>query len=345
MNAADSDDIAGFLAHLGYEQCEKLEDADIIVINTCTVRQHAEDRAMSFIGTLKPLKKKNRKLRIFVAGCAASRLKNELAERFPFIEGVIPAYDIDLFDPDNSGTLNDIRGTLKRKSKFITISRGCSNYCSYCVVPYVRGEEVSRPFGEIEKEIAQAAENGIKEITLLGQNVNSYLDSKTGVDFADLLSVAAGTKGLEKLCFMTSHPKDLSDRIISVIVRNKKISREIHLPVQSGSDRILKRMNRKYTRDYYLDLVAKMKKEIPGLVLTTDIIVGFPTETDSDFADTLGLVREVGYDSAFTFKYSPREGTESSRMEDDVPLTVKKSRLAELNETIRKNILCQTQPR
>ncbi len=339
MNAADSDDIAGFLGYNGYEKCEKPESADIIVINTCTVRQHAEDKALSFIGTLKPLKKKNKDLRIFVTGCAASRLKNGLKTRFPFIEGVIPAYGIGKFDPDKSGALSRVRGMIESTSNFVTISRGCSNYCSYCVVPYVRGEEKSRPFGEIEKEINRAAADGRKEITLLGQNVNSYLDEKSGADFADILILAAEAKGIEKVCFMTSHPKDLSERIISVIAREKKISRNIHLPVQSGSDRILKLMNRKYTRKYYLNLIAKMKKEIPGLALTTDIIVGFPTETDSDFRSTLELVREVGYRSAFTFKYSPREGTVAARMDDDVPLSVKKSRLAELNKTVKDNIL------
>jgi len=336
MNAADSDAISDFFLYNRFSSCERPNDADIIVVNTCTVRQHAEDRAMSFIGTLKPIKKKNKNLKIFIAGCAASRLKNKLKEQFSFIDDVIPAYEIEHFRPlPECLSLHDTRASMNSTSKFITISRGCSNYCSYCVVPYVRGEEICRTYSEIDKEISCAIRNNIKEITLLGQNVNSYKDTKAGMDFADLLSTICKIPKINKISFLTSHPKDLSDKIISTMAKNNKISRAMHLPVQSGSNRILKLMNRKYTRSEYLNLANKMKKGILGLTMTTDIIVGFPTETERDFRDTLELVKEVGYNSAFTFKYSPREGTKSFLMEDDVPLAIKKTRLAELNKLIK----------
>jgi len=336
MNVADSDDISDYFAYNGCLKCDKPDNADIIVINTCTVRQHAEDRALSFIGTLKPLKKKNKNLKIFIVGCAASRLKNKLKEQFPFVNGVIPAYEMEDFRPLSGGDpLKEIMGRANHTSRFVTISRGCSNYCAYCVVPYVRGEEICRSYSEIEKEIFFVLKNNIQEITLLGQNVNSYKDVKSGMDFADLLSTICKIPEIEKISFMTSHPKDLSDKIISAICENKKISRSVHLPVQSGSNRVLKLMNRQYTREEYLNLAKKMKKEIPGLILSTDIIVGFPTETERDFRETLELVKETGYNSAFTFKYSPREGTKSFFMEDDVPIAVKKTRLAELNKLVK----------
>ncbi len=329
MNVADSNRILQSLLHAGCIPCDTPSAADIIIINTCTVRQHAEDRAFSFAGGLKNLKKKNKNLKIYLVGCAVSVRGELIKKRFPFIDYIIPAYEVEKF----AGSLAENNRQTNKKffDEFVTISRGCSNYCSYCIVPYARGEEVCRKYADIQREIKQRAAAGNSKITFLGQNVNSYKAPDCKADFADILNETAGLKDIEKVSFLTSHPKDLSDKIISVIAKNKKISREIHLAMQSGSDRILGLMNRQYTASYYLELVGKMRREIKGLTITTDIIVGFPSETEEDFRQTLDLVKKARFRSAFTFKYSPREGTASFLLKDDIPVDVKKERLSRLN--------------
>ncbi|MDD5687580.1 MAG: tRNA (N6-isopentenyl adenosine(37)-C2)-methylthiotransferase MiaB [Elusimicrobia bacterium] len=329
MNIADSDSMGKLLLGRGYLPAEKPENADIIIINTCTVRQHAEDRALSYLGETRKLKKKNPKLKIFIAGCVASRLKEDLKKRFSYLDGFIPANDtvklLQLLETSKSSNT----GKCENLSEFVTITLGCSNFCSYCIVPFVRGPEKSRSLDDILSDIKMLTDMGKQEITLLGQNVNSYKFHK--MDFADLLLKVEEIPEIKKIKFMTSHPKDMSNKIIDAIDDCGKVVRQIHLPVQSGSDRILKLMNRKYTVKKYMSIIEKMQKKIKDVSFTTDIIVGFPTETEKDFNDTLKLVKKVKFASAFTFKYSPRENTKAYAMEDDVPLEVKKKRLAKLN--------------
>lgn len=333
MNVADSDTIARYFIDANYIPTETLEDADVIVVNTCTVRQHAEDRALSFIGRLKKLKIKNRNLKIIVSGCVASRLGDSLKKRFSFIDEIIPADQVENFSQiiaKVTSGFTDIstchRLNLSSTHKFIPISRGCSNYCSYCIVPYVRGEERHRPVEEILKQAKEVVKNGTKEITLIGQNVNSYRWQE--VDFADLLDIVSKIDGVEKIKFLTNHPKDMSDKIIQTVALNNKIEKFFHLPVQSGSDRILKLMNRSYTKKHYIELVNKIRNFIPEATITTDIIVGFPTESEDDFQETLSLIKEVRFNSLFAFKYSPREMTSAFKLKDDVSLEVKEKRLS-----------------
>ncbi|MFH1540753.1 MAG: tRNA (N6-isopentenyl adenosine(37)-C2)-methylthiotransferase MiaB [Elusimicrobiota bacterium] len=342
MNVADSNFVAETLINNGYLPTTKLENADIVLVNTCTVRQLAEEKALSFIGELKKFKIKNSKLKIIVIGCAASRLKEKLKKKFPYIDRVIPASDIEKFPEiiKNHIDISTYRHTnmstcrhADMPTKFIAISRGCSNFCSYCIVPFARGTEITRPKKDVLNDVKKLVSNGRTEITLLGQNVNSYKSGK--FDFADLLIELNKIPQIKKINFMTSHPKDMSNKIINTINNCKKVSRQIHLPVQSGSNRILKLMNRKYTKEKYLTIIDKFKKKIPDTTFTTDIIVGFPTETDKDFNQTLKLVQDVGYVSAFTFKYSPRENTKAFSMTDSVPLEIKKIRLAKLNEILK----------
>jgi len=341
MNVADSDFMSEKLNNAGYERCNDIHKAGIIVVNTCTVRQHAEERALSFIGQLKQLKIKNKKLKIIVAGCAASRLKEKLKEKFPYIDKIIPATEIENFSeivkdavditPKKPKTKlpTKVGGYKNSGTEFITITKGCSNFCSYCVVPSVRGKEISRPKKEILADVKKLISQGKSEITLLGQNVNSY---KVGsFDFSDLLIELNKIPQIKKIGFMTSHPKDMSDKIINAIASCKKVARQIHLPIQSGSNRILKLMNRKYTREKYLKIIKKLKSRIPGITITTDIIVGFTSETEKNFQQTLDIIKKTGIKSAFTFKYSPRENTKAFSMKDDVKSEIKKERLARLN--------------
>lgn len=365
MNVADSDFMTGTMLHNGYSPIKKPENADIILVNTCTVRQHAEERALSFIGELKKFRIKNSELKIVITGCVASRLKEKLKKKFPYIDEIILADEIEKF-PEiiNKITAEVTENTEKIKEKdegkifavsafsavkkisknqgteFVTITKGCSNFCSYCVVPFVRGGEISRPKKDILTDVKKLISNDRTDITLLGQNVNSYKSEK--FDFANLLIELNKIPEIKKLNFLTSHPKDMTDRIIDAIAASEKVSRTIHLPVQSGSDRILKLMNRKYTAEKYLEIIQKLRKKITDVTFTTDIIVGFPTETEKDFEQTLKLVKDVGYVSAFTFKYSPRENTKAFFMEDDVPLEIKKKRLAKLNGFLKELYIKQT---
>lgn len=347
MNLYDSWLVEDFLMKAGFVPVNNLENADIAIFNTCTVRQHAEDRALSHIGRLKLWKRKNPNRKVIVMGCVVERLKDELMKRFPFIDIAIGAKEIEDFHQIFSSKLR-INGEMctnlnllninRKVSAFVAISRGCNNYCSYCIVPYVRGELKTRSLNEILNEISALARNGIKEVTLLGQNVNAYFDPHDrNIDFAQLLIEVNKIKPLKRIRFLTNHPKDMTQRLIDTMASLEKVCEHIHLPVQSGSDRILKLMNRGYTRKQYEDLVKQLRKAIKNISITTDLIVGFPTETDTDFNDTISLVKEIEFDSAFCFKYSPRDGTESAKFfKDDVPKEVKEERLQRLLELTEK---------
>lgn len=338
MNVHDSEKIAGILEQLGYSNCDKREDADIIVFNTCAVREGAEDRVFGNVGALKKLKKARPSLTIVVCGCMTQ--KEETAKRFhskfPFVDLVIGTFNM----PKLGEYLKEVTDKKRRMFLFeegdidelmpyartsgdnawVNIMQGCNNFCTYCIVPYVRGREKSRTKENILKEIKELVETGkYKTITLLGQNVNSYgKDLEKPITFAELLSEICKIEGDFEVGFMTSHPKDLSDELIDVISNEIKIKKEIHLPAQSGNNRVLALMNRKYTREKYLDIIHKIKAKIPNVKLTSDFIVGFPTETEEEFEDTCSLVKEVGYSGIFAFMYSPRVGTVASTMEGQI---------------------------
>jgi len=344
MNLADSEIISGLMSTRGYNITSEIEGADIILLNTCSVREHAEERVIQRIKTLSKLKSKKPFI-LGVIGCMAERLKEELFE----ID-----YEIDLvLGPDNYRKLPEYINNIEEQKKicdtklsevetysdiipsrdstvtaWLPIMRGCDNYCSYCIVPFTRGKERSRSFSSIIDEAKYLIDNNYKEIYLLGQNVNSYFDSDK--DFSDLLSSVAKLNENIRIRFMTSHPKDLSDKLIFTIKEHPNICKYIHLPFQSGSDRILKLMNRNYTKKDYLNLIDRIKNNIPDVSLSTDIIVGFPTETEQDFLDTLDIVNKVKFDSAFTFKYSPREGTIAYNFDDDISDEIKGERLKRL---------------
>ena len=344
MNLADSEIISGLMSTRGYNITSEIEGADIILLNTCSVREHAEERVIQRIKTLSKLKSKKPFI-LGVIGCMAERLKEELFE----ID-----YEIDLvLGPDNYRKLPEYINNIEEQKKicdtqlsevetysdiipsrdstvtaWLPIMRGCDNYCSYCIVPFTRGKERSRSFSSIIDEAKYLIDKNYKEIYLLGQNVNSYFDSDK--DFSDLLSSVANLNENIRIRFMTSHPKDLSDKLIFTIKEHPNICKYIHLPFQSGSDRILKLMNRNYTKKDYLNLIDRIKNNIPDVSLSTDIIVGFPTETEQDFLDTLDIVNKVKFDSAFTFKYSPREGTIAYNFDDDISDEIKGERLKRL---------------
>ena len=308
---------AGQLEELGYHHTEDLDTADVILINTCCVRETAEDKTLGKIGELKHLKTQNPDLIIAVTGCMAQEWQDKLFKRAPHI-------DLVHYMP------------VKRFQKFfawIPIMNGCNKFCTYCIVPYVRGREVSRPIEAIVEEIKKVAAEGYKEITLLGQNVNSYgLDLKDGTDFSKLVAAVDDIDGIERVRYMTSHPKDMTFAMIDAIADSQKVVNHMHLPIQCGSNELLKKMNRGYTVEHYLELVDYARKRMPDLVLTTDIIVGFPGETEAMFEDTLNLLKRVQYDMAYTFIYSPRTGTPAAKMEDQIPQEEKSRRLQRLME-------------
>jgi len=351
MNVRDSEIIAGMLHSAGMSACDKKENADLILFNTCCVRDHAEKRLLGNIGSLRPLKEKNPSLLIAVCGCMMQQEKaaEKLFKRFPFVDLVFGTHVVDqlpemllsVYQGNRicSATDTDIHITEgipslrpEGTSAFVNIMYGCNNYCTYCIVPYVRGPERSRAPEDILSEIQMLTAKGYSEITLLGQNVNSYGLDRKDISFPELLEQISSIDGIQRIRFMTSHPKDLSDELIRVISQNSKVCHHVHLPVQSGSNRILKRMNRKYTREDYLEIVKKLRNRIPDVELTTDIIVGFPEETEEDFLDTMSLVDAVGYAAAYTFKYSPRQGTAAAKMQDQIPESTKSDRLARLNK-------------
>jgi|AGTN01.1.fsa_nt_gi tRNA-N(6)-(isopentenyl)adenosine-37 thiotransferase enzyme MiaB len=350
MNVHDSEKLAGILSGMGYSEAPAPGDADVIVVNTCCIRDTAEKRIYGNIGSLKGLKKKNKNLIIAVVGCMTRQdgAAEALLEKFPFIDIILGASNehtlgekiaellnkekrrsiIDSHTPDDPEIIED--GKVVRTSfpnGWVNIMYGCDNFCSYCIVPYVRGRERSRDLSLILKEITELLEDGYKEITLLGQNVNSYKSNDYG--FTELLKAAGALPFKYRLRFMTSHPKDFSSSIIDAIRDNKNIARAVHLPVQSGSDSVLKAMNRRYTRERYLEIISGIRAEIPEAGLTTDIMVGFPGETEDDFSETLDLVQKARFSNAFTFVYSPRKGTAAAEMEQ-IPYAVKKDRIARL---------------
>lgn len=357
MNEHDSETIAGMLKEKGYEPSQEREGAGIIIMNTCSVRENADNRFFGQLGFVKKIREKHPGTIVAVCGCMMQQqeIVDTLKKKYSWVDIVFGTMNI----PEFPLLLDDYLEKKKRvisirqrqesvmdgkiaerkyiHKSFVNIMNGCNNFCTYCIVPYTRGREMSRTPESIIDEIKGLINDGVKEITLLGQNVNSYGNSGAdGYDFADLIRMIDRLEGLERIRFMTSHPKDLSDRLIACFGECEKLCNNIHLPVQSGSSRILKLMNRKYTKESYLKLVEKLRTEIPEITITTDIIVGFPGETEEDFEETLDLVRKVRYDSAFTFLYSIRTGTPAADMEEQIPDRIKHERFERLVDEINK---------
>ncbi len=346
MNEHDSEKIRGLLLSLGMEEAEGEGEADIILLNTCAVREKPVHKVYSELGRLKRMGDKI----IGVCGCVAQKEGKRIIERMPHVSLVVGPRNIYripeaikrakegkksvITQQDGRCPITDLSYPIKRSNPYrayITIMEGCDNFCSYCIVPFVRGREVSRPPEEILEEIKRLADEGYREVTLLGQNVNSYGKGlKRPTDLAELLARIHEIEGIEWIRFITSHPKDFSDRLIEAVLELPKVCEYIHLPAQSGSNRILELMNRKYTRERYLEIVEKLKSSGRYIAFTSDFIVGFPTETEKDFEETLSLIKEVEYEGVFAFCYNPREFTRAYNWEDDVPLSVKKKRLREL---------------
>ena len=360
MNEEDSEKLSGMLKRIGYTRTENKEEASIIIFNTCCVRENAENKVFGNLGNLKKLKKNNPDLVIAICGCMMQQkgMADRILKEFPYVDIIFGTHNSYKFPEYLNRVKTDgvqvkeildketdiVEGIpIDRESSikaFVTIMYGCNNFCTYCVVPYVRGRERSRKPEDIIKEIEDLVSKGYKEITLLGQNVNSYgkgLDDE--INFNGLLRRVNEIEGLERVRFMTSHPKDLTEEVIMTIKECDKLCEQIHLPVQSGSDRILKIMNRHYTKDRYMSLINKIKEEMPECTITTDIIVGFPGETEEDFQETLNLVKEVGYSSAFTFIYSRRNHTPADRMENQIPDDVKHERFNRLVDAVNENVI------
>lgn len=357
MNEEDSEKLSGMLKNIGYTRTETRDTANIIIFNTCCVRENAELKVYGNLGALKKLKEKDPNLIIAVCGCMMQQkdMSEKIIRKYPFVDIIFGTHNsykfpeylnrvkqegksvIEILDKEEQiveGIPVDRESDVKA---FVTVMYGCNNYCTYCIVPYVRGRERSRKPEDILNEIKGLVDKGYKEVTLLGQNVNSYGSGLEGdMNFAKLLRLVNEIPGLERVRFMTSHPKDLSAEVITAIKECEKLCEYIHLPVQSGSSRILKKMNRLYDREQYISLVNSIKKEIPGVALSTDIIVGFPGETEEDFEDTLSLVKEVEYDTAFTFIYSRRNNTPADKMEDQIDDTTKHNRFNRLIEAVNE---------
>ena len=357
-NVRDEETMRGLLEDVGYKQTDKPEEASLIIINTCAVRENAEDKVYGEIGNLKHLRKKNKDLVLAICGCMVEQpeILKKLMETFTEVNLYFGTHEI----AQLYSLVYDVRTTKERvvaiESKpgevieitpacrnnnykaYVNVMYGCDKFCTYCIVPYTRGKERSRHFEDVLKECEQLIENGYQEITLLGQNVNAYgKDLDEGKDFADLMEAVAKL-GVPRLRFTTSHPWDFSSKMIDVIAKYPNIMKFIHLPVQSGNDRVLRAMGRRYTRETYLALVKEMREKIPGLALSTDIIVGFPNETDEEFNDTLTIVDEIKYEAAFTFIYSPRKGTPAAKIEDNVSYETKSKRFMELVKHLEKHI-------
>ena len=362
MNAHDSEKLAGMLQEMGMTEAENRETADFVIFNTCCVRDNAQRRALGNVTWLKELKKTKPEMMVAVCGCMMQQkgMGEQILRQYPFVDVAFGTHNlyrfaqlmlqavknhrrvVEVIQEDEGSIPEDL--PVRRSSPYhayITIMYGCNNFCSYCIVPYVRGRERSRASARIIEEARQLKEDGVKEIMLLGQNVNSYgLDVEGEMSFAQLLE-KLDEVGIERIRFMTSHPKDISDELIDVIAKSKHICHALHLPVQHGSSRVLASMNRKYTREQYLARVAAIREKIPDMSLTTDLIVGYPGETEEEFEETCSLVNEVGYDSAFTFIYSPRIGTRAADMADQIPEEVSSRRIQKLiaiqKENTRRN--------
>ena len=359
LNVHESEKLAGVLKKRGFLPANKLEDADIIIYNTCAIREGAEDRVFGNVGALKKLKREHKDKIIAVCGCMTQQKAKaeKLYEVFPFIDIIFGTSNLYKFEEfldkktkrllayDEDFNLEGENMPFYRTSgenAWVNIMQGCNNFCTYCIVPYVRGRERSRPHEDILKEVKEAVNSGYKLITLLGQNVNSYGKDCGEISFAELLTKVASIDGDFKIAFMTSHPKDLTSEVIDVVANNKKLLKEIHLPVQSGSNSVLERMNRKYTVEKYLSIIEEIKTKIPDVRITTDIIVGFPGETEEDFEKTCSLIRKVKYDGIFAFMFSVREGTVAEKMNDQVPFEIKNRRvnkILELEKEIKKDKL------
>ena len=344
MNVNDSEKMAEILSERGCSRIQDMSQADIVIVNTCSVRFSAEHKAYSLLGRLKEQKDVNPNLIIGVTGCMAEYAAKEIKSRCKYVDFVLGAKKTDLFSETISKYISvkqekEYKQENSEVFKYITIMRGCSNFCSYCIVPHVRGPEVSIDYNEIIKEVNKACDSGIKEIILLGQNVNSY--NYNGVNFTQLLQKISQLSKVQRIRFMTNHPKDFSDELIDEIATNSKICRHIHLPLQSGSDNILKAMNRKYTYEQYKNLYKKIKNKIPDINITSDIIIGFPGETDEDFQDTFNASRQLQFGGLFIFKYSPRPKTYAAKLKNTVSLEKIKERhslLLEDSNIISKKI-------
>lgn len=351
MNVVDSERIVDLLEGIGYAQVDSAEQADLVLLNTCSVRDKAERKVYGHLGRFKPIKDQRPDLIIGVGGCVAQQEGETMLETVPYLDLVFGTHNVhrlpelvqqveakrqrgsatDFLDRETRLNLFPQRSVRDNVTRFVTVMQGCDNYCSYCIVPYVRGREVSRPSTEIVAEIENLVTQGVREVTLLGQNVNSYGNKEEGeVSFAQLLHRVNAIEGLERLRFATSHPKDMTDELIDCFGLLDKLCKHIHLPVQSGSDRILKLMNRGYTAADYLRKVERLKQICPEIRLTTDIIVGFPGENEEDFQATLDMVEQVRYADAFTFLYSPRTGTAAFELNDDQSSVQKQQRFERL---------------
>ncbi len=358
MNIHESEKIAGILKEKGYGTESPIEEADIIVFNTCCIRENAENHAFGNIGALKQLKREKKNLIIAVGGCMAQEEGKAqiLRQKFPFIDLVFGTHNLselgDLIDRRRARrkaivSLREERGETEAgiepvrtsyPGAWVNITYGCNNFCSYCIVPYVRGRERSRKAEDVLREVRSLVAEGFREITLLGQNVNSYnSDGQGGMSFPELLDAVASVEGKFRVRFMTSHPKDFSEELARVMKKHEKICNLLHLPAQSGSNRILNLMNRRYTREKYLSEIAMLRSIIPDCPVTTDLIVGFPTETEEEFEETLSLVKEANFASAFTFVYSPRTGTKAAEMEGQIPEEVSKERIMRLVAQVNEN--------
>ena len=351
MNVHESEKIAGILRRMDYVESDKLENADIIVFNTCCIRENAENHAFGNIGALKKLKKQKPELLIAVGGCMTQEKgKTEvLRKKFPFIDIMFGTLNLEELETlikrkksqkkkvieirEKEGEIIEFEDAYRTSypNAWVNITYGCNNFCSYCIVPYVRGRERSRKPEYILAEVEKLVKEGYKEITLLGQNVNSYgVDGSTGMTFAELLDKVASIEGKFRVRFMTSHPKDFNEDVVRVMAKHSKICKLVHLPVQSGSNPILQAMNRRYTREKYLEEIKMLRSYFPEAEVTTDIIVGFPGETEEDYLQTEALVKEVDFASAFTFVYSKRQGTKAAEMENQIPEDVQKDRIMRL---------------
>ena len=351
QNEADSEKLRGYLTQCGYAIVHEAEGADVVIMNTCAIREHAEQRVFGNLGALTHTKRRHPRQKIFLCGCMAGETKvsDRVKKSYPYVDGVFSTHHLwqfpeilwkvlnqkkrQFYIADEPGSIAEgipqVRdNTLKA---WVSIMYGCNNFCTYCIVPYVRGRERSRKMEDILAECRCVIEKGAKEITLLGQNVNSYgKDLEDGVDFADLLAAIAQLPGEFKIRFMTSHPRDASEKLFDTMAKYDKIAKQLHLPFQSGSSRVLKAMNRHYDRETYLKKVNYAKSVMPDLVLTSDVIVGFPGETEEEFEETISLIQQVHYDSLFTFIFSPRPGTPAASMEDLTPKEEKSRRFDKL---------------
>lgn len=352
MNVHDSEEIKGIVENLGFSETINIEESDLVILNTCAIRENAHDKVFGFLGRVKHLKKDKPELIVCVGGCMPEQesVSNLLKEKYPFVNIVFGTHNINdlgkmILESSNKQNIEvySVEGDIyegmeyKRDSKYsawVNIMYGCDKFCTYCIVPYTRGKQRSRKIEDILKEVQELKDKGYEEITLLGQNVNAYgKDLESDYGFAELLEKTAKI-GISRIRFVTSHPWDFTDEMIDIIAKYDNIMPYIHLPLQSGSTNILRLMGRRYTKEEYLNLYNKIKERIPNVSITTDIIVGFPNETDEDFNETLEVVDKCKFDGAFTFIYSPREGTPASKIKDNIDLKIKEERLQKLNEKI-----------